>query len=117
MFRPHPPRSPNPQRGETRSALGTAALLLVPVLCCAGPALLGATALTAALGAIGAWLLSPWLLGAAGLVALAVLGWRLRTRPNATEANSSTGAACGPPEHRPTRPVDTGRSPIQHQER
>lgn len=111
MFRPNPPR------GDTRSALGTAALLLVPVLCCAGPALLGATALTAALGAIGAWLLSPWLLGAASLLTLTVLGWRLRPRPNSAEANSSTGPACCPREHHTTPSVDPDRSPIEHQER
>lgn len=117
MFRPHPPRSPNPQRGETRSALGIAALLLVPALCCAGPALLGATALTASLGAIGAWLLSPWLLGATGALALAVLGWRLRTARTPPRRTPPPGRRVAPPEHRLAQPVDTGRSPIQHQER
>ncbi|MFC4946617.1 hypothetical protein [Pseudonocardia sp. GCM10023141] len=105
MFRP------NPQRSDTRSALGTAALLLVPVLCCAGPALLGVATLTATAGVIGAWLLNPWLLGAAGLLTLAALGWRLRPR-----ATSSLRPAACPPEH-PAQSVDTDRSPISHQER
>ncbi|MGH3847163.1 MAG: hypothetical protein ACRDS0_37950 [Pseudonocardiaceae bacterium] len=52
---------PPPPENSSRSIVGTAALLLVPVLCCAGPALLGVTAQ----GGISSWLVSPWLLGAA----------------------------------------------------
>jgi len=114
------PKPLHPQ-GGARSIVGTAALLAVPVLCCAGPALLGA----AALGTVGASLLSPWLLGAAGLVALGVLRWQLRHR-----ASSSARAGCCPPEpYRRARTVDparlidpaatveTHKPPIQHQER
>lgn len=89
--------------GGARSIVGTAALLAVPVLCCAGPALLGA----AALGTVGSWLLSPWLIGAAGLLALGVVGWQPR-RPRELLRPSGvlpTRAAPSRPVRRP-RPVD-----------
>jgi hypothetical protein len=85
------PRGP---RGATRSALGTAALVLLPVLCCAGPALLGA----ASLGVIGSWLASPWLLGTAAVVVLAVLGRWLRHRTSTPDP-----ACCPPAPHPPAR--------------
>ena len=53
-------------RHSMRDSLGIAAIAGLAVLCCAGPALLAA----GALGGLGAWLLNPWLIGAAALLAL-----------------------------------------------
>jgi hypothetical protein len=101
-------------RRQSRTVLGVSALIALPVLCCAGPALLGGAALTAGLGVLGGALASPWLLGTAVVVALAVGAWWWRRRTSVTH-----GAACCLPE--PPEPDSSSghpdRSPIQHQER
>jgi hypothetical protein len=74
-----------------RDSLGIAALAGLAVLCCAGPALLAA----GVLGGLGAWLASPWLVGAAVLLALGVVGRRLRHR--ATADGEARGRPCCPP--------------------
>jgi membrane protein implicated in regulation of membrane protease activity len=108
---------PDHPRHQTRTVLGFAALIALPVLCCAGPALLGVAALTTGLGVLGGALGSPWLLGAAAVLTLAVVAWWRSRR-----ARSGDGAPWGPSEpHRPApsvdRAVDPDRAPIQHQER
>lgn len=108
---------PDQPRHQTRTVLGFAALIALPVVCCAGPALLGATALTTGLGVLGGALSSPWLLGAAAVLVLAVVTWWRRRR-----VSTSGGAPCRPPEpHRPASSVDGAvepdRAPIPHQER
>lgn len=72
----------DPTRHSMRDSLGIAAIAGLAVLCCAGPALLAA----GVLGGLGAWLLNPWLISAAVLLALGVLGWRLRQRATAAAA-------------------------------
>lgn len=107
-------RHPGPGAGRDESrpgafgALGVAALALLGVLCCAGPALLTA----GALGAVGAWLASPWLIAAALAVLAVVTIWRLRRRAATTADGaahsettpSSPGAPAGPPPLEPGRP-------------
>ncbi len=84
-----------------RDRLGVAALMALPVLCCAGPALLAA----GALGALGSWLTNPWLIGAAVLLALGVTGRLFRRRPTAGEV---TGGACPRPPVPTAPPAVTG---------
>lgn len=108
---------PDQPRHQSRTVLGVAALVALPVLCCAGPALLGAAALTTGLGVFGGVLASPWLLGAAVVLAVGVVMWWLSRR-----TRSGDGAPCCPPEtHRPAPSVDCAvdpdPAPIQHQER
>lgn len=95
--------SADPSPHPLRDGLGMAALVAVPVLCCAGPALLAA----GALGVLGSWLLSPWLIGAAVLLALGAVAWRLRPRsaaPTATGGAATSGALCCPPAAAPADP-------------
>lgn len=66
----------DPSDHSMRDSLGVAAIAGVAVLCCAGPALLAA----GVLGGLGAWLLNPWLISAAALLALGAVGWRLQHR-------------------------------------
>lgn len=84
----------DPTRHSMRDSVGIAAIAGLAVLCCAGPALLAA----GVLGGLGAWLLNPWLIGAAVLLALGVVGWRLRHR--ATAAGAARGRPCRPPTPR-----------------
>lgn len=68
--------SADPTRRAMRDSLGITAPAGLAVLCYIGPALLAA----GALGVLGSWLANPWLIGAAVLLALAVMGRRLRPR-------------------------------------
>lgn len=81
-----------------REYLGIGALITLPVLCCAAPALLAA----GALGASGFWLVNPWLIGVAVLAALSVLGWGMRQRATVAKAD-----CCGPHE-----PTPSGTQPL-----
>lgn len=105
---------PDRPRHQTRTVLGVAALIALPVLCCAGPALLGAAALTTGLGVLGGALHSPWLLGVAAVVACVAFGWWRSRRGSSTHRSE-----CYPPE--PLQPATNSghhdRTPIQHQER
>lgn len=74
-----------------RDSVGIAAIAGLAVLCCAGPALLAA----GVLGGLGVWLINPWLIGAAVLLALGVVGWRSRRR--ATAGGAARGALRFPP--------------------
>lgn len=93
---------PGPIRTEdTLGALGTlgvAALALLTVLCCAGPALLTA----GVLGAVGAWLASPWLIAGAVAVGLAATGWQLRRR---VSRRSHSGRSPRPDPIPPSPPI------------
>ncbi len=73
----------DPTRRSMREYLGIGALVTLPVLCCAAPALLAA----GALGASGFWLVNPWLIGVAVLAALSVLGWGMRQRATVAKAD------------------------------
>lgn len=99
--------------------LGVAAVVVLGVLCCAGPALIAA----GVLGVVGSWLSSPWLIAAAVLLALAATAWALRRR----SARGRSDQDCCPPaghthpataEHPPTdrHPGATGAD-TPHQER
>lgn len=98
--------SDDPTEHSMRDSLGIAAIAGLAVLCCAGPALLAA----GVLGGLGAWLLNPWLIGAAVLLALGVVSWRLRHR--ATAAGAARGESCCPPTP-PTAPA-ADESPRAH---
>ncbi len=76
------PRSPRrtPDQPGSGSLLWGAGAALPAVLRCAGPALLAAGAASGVLGAIGAWLASPWVIGlAVAIAAMAVAGLVRRT--------------------------------------
>lgn len=90
---PAPGPSPDDDRPSVPGMLGIASVAVLGVLCCAGPALIAA----GVLGGLGAWLLNLWLIGAAVLLALGVVGWRLRHR----------ATAAGPADESPR--VHTGR--------
>lgn len=71
---PEPTREPKKAR-PTSLLLGPG-VVLVAVICCAGPALLAA----GALGAFGAWLASPWVIGAAIVLLALVVAATVRRR-------------------------------------
>lgn len=83
--------------GATATAVGATALA---VLCCAAPVLIAA----GALGALGAVLLNPVLLTAAGIVLAAAVTWVIVRRGRTTRGNDP----CCPPN--PTAP-GAGESP------
>lgn len=91
--------STDPTPHSMRDSLGNAAIGGLAALCCAGPALLAA----GALGVLGSWLLNPWLIGAAVLLALGAVGLRLRHR--ASTSSGADGELCCPPA------PDAGQSP------
>lgn len=68
----------------------TAGAVALAVLCCAGPVLIAA----GALGALGAFLRSPLVLAAAGIVFVAAVVWVLVRR----RGTRSSGDVCCPPK-------------------
>ncbi len=91
-----------PHQKDSGRRLLTAGAIVLPVLCCAGPALLGATAV----GALGSGLASPWLAGL--VVLLGGLGWALRRRHG---GNRCHRGSCGSPSA--IHPRDTADRPCQ----
>lgn len=110
MPNPVPPR-PDPERwgsGTLCAGIGAAVLM---VICCAAPVLLAA----GALGAVGAWLPNPWVIGTAvalvGAVTVSVLRRHSRTGP---QSEVDDGGDCCPPAPTPlSDPTDreSGRAP------
>ncbi len=99
----------DPTRRSVREYLGIGTLVTLPVLCCAAPVLLAA----GALGALGSWLVNPWLIGAALFGGLAALGWALRQRA----AAAAKADCCSPPEPTPSgTPPPMSANPLQPQE-
>ena len=66
---PHSP-SPNRPSGKGPGLLAWAGAALLMVACCAGPAMIAGGVATGILGAIGAWLSNPWIIGAAAATAV-----------------------------------------------
>ena len=71
-----------PARTSFSTIAATVGILLLPVLCCGVPLLIGAGTLGLAgtFGIIGAAVGNPWVVAAAGALAVGVLGWFLRHR-------------------------------------
>lgn len=86
--------------------LGVAAVAVLGVLCCVGPALIAA----GVLGSAGSWLSSPWLIAAAVLLALAATAWAVRRR-----GTRGRDQDCCPPAERTdpatAEPAPTDRHP------
>lgn len=61
-----PPSRPDSQRSGAGRVVGGAAAAVLMVVCCAAPVLLAA----GVLGAVGAWLSSPWVI----VIAVALVG-------------------------------------------
>lgn len=95
----------DPTDHSLRGSVGIAAIAGLAVLCCAGPALLT----VGVLGGLAAWLINPWLIGAAVLLALGVVGWRLR---HLATAGTTRGERCCPSTP-PTAPA-ADESPRVH---
>ena len=74
------PAPPRDHTADLRGWLATPAIVIVLVVCCAGPLLIGAVAAAGA----GAWLAAHgYVAGAAALLVVAALiGWRIRVRLN-----------------------------------
>ena len=72
------PAPPRDHTADLRGWLATPAIVILVVVCCAGPLLIGALAAAGA----GAWLAAHgYAIGAAALlVVAAVLAWRIRVR-------------------------------------
>jgi hypothetical protein len=66
---------------------------LFMVVCCAGPALIAA----GALGVLGGWLRSVWVIGAAVVLLAAAVIWTMGRRRNDT---SNPADCCNPPQLR-----------------
>lgn len=71
----------------------------LPLLCCAGPALIAG----GALGVLGGALGNPWLIGATAVVVLAAVGYTLRRHGHGKDR------ACTPPGHPDTSPDSADR--------
>lgn len=69
---------------DKRGVLATLGVGVLLVLCCAAPSLIAA----GALGALGAWLRNPWVIGAA-IAAVLVLVWQVRTRDRRGDTTGS----------------------------
>ncbi|GAA1519515.1 hypothetical protein ACIRN4_08390 [Pimelobacter simplex] len=85
----HEPPDRTDGSGPSGVLLGSGAALFM-VVCCAGPALIAA----GALGVIGGWLGSPWLIGAALTVLAAAVLWTMTRRRNGSDAAD----CCNPPQ-------------------
>jgi mercuric ion transport protein len=96
MPTPVPPAGRDPERAGVGADLGGIGVVLLMVVCCAGPALLTA----GVLAAIDAWLSNPWVIAAAVLLAAAATTV-VRGRRSAREA-------CCPP----TTPADRDQVPV-----
>ncbi|GGK28516.1 hypothetical protein GCM10011583_70630 [Streptomyces camponoticapitis] len=68
---------PPEQSGSGRGLLAAIGLILLPVICCAGPALLA----SGILAGVGGAVVSPWLLAPAAVLIAAGLLWRVRRCP------------------------------------
>lgn len=79
--------------GPSGVLLGSGAALFM-VVCCAGPALIAA----GALGALGGWLRSPWLIGAALTLLAAAVLWTMARRRKGSDSTD----CCSPPQARRT---------------
>ncbi|WP_157183180.1 hypothetical protein [Sciscionella marina] len=91
---PSDKRRDTPERkSDQASGWWAAGALGLLVLCCAAPALLAA----GALGAVGAWLGNPWVIGSAvlALVAVVALVWQRHHR-----RQDSADPHCCPPRQR-----------------
>lgn len=75
----------NPAHHATRKTTVTAGLVLLPILCCTLPLLIAA----GALGAVGAVLCEPWVIAAAVLLPVGVVGRRLLRRRRTPVATGS----------------------------
>lgn len=82
---------------DKRGVLATIGVGVLLVLCCAAPVLIAA----GALGVLGAWLWSPWVIGAA-LGAALVVAWQVWTRHRGRR--SAGGGAGRPGNHDDDRP-------------
>lgn len=80
--------------GPSGLLLGSGVALFA-VVCCAGPALIAA----GALGVIGGWLGSPWVIGAAVALLVAAVVWTMSRRRHRT---SDSADCCDPPQIRET---------------
>lgn len=88
--------SPGPPEGSGPSGvlLGSGVAVFA-VVCCAGPALIAA----GAVGVIGGWLGSPWVIGAAAALLLAAVLWTVSRR---RQGISTSANCCSPPQLRHT---------------
>lgn len=80
--------------GPSGVLLGSGVALFA-VVCCAGPALIAA----GALGVLGGWLRSVWVIGAAVVLLAAAVIWTMGRRRNGT---SDSADCCNPPQLRQT---------------
>lgn len=64
--------------------LATLGVIALPLLCCGVPIFIA----IGGVGLVGSILGSPWVIGAAILIALGVLGWRLRHRRRGAAVDS-----------------------------
>lgn len=71
-----PPRRGPDGRSDTGHPLTGVGLALLVIACCAGPVLIAA----GALGALGAWLASPWVIAAAVVLMIAAVTAAVRRR-------------------------------------
>ncbi|MCP3818842.1 mercury transporter [Streptomyces sp. A3M-1-3] len=85
-----PPAQPGDRRGGLLGTVGMVGVVLLPIICCAGPVLLAGGALAGLGGVLG----SPWLLVPAAVLPAGALAWWLRRR------SSAGGDSCCPPATR-----------------
>lgn len=100
-------KTPSPSDPPTEPRWGSLAwgggVAVLMVVCCAAPALIAGGVAAGALGALGAWLSNPWVIGLA--VALAALvAVRLASHPGRRgPATGSRHDCCPPTQQEPTR--------------
>lgn len=79
-----------PDRSGPSGLLLGSGVALFAVVCCAGPALIAA----GALGVIGSWLGSPWVIGAAVALLVAAVVWPVTPRHGTPDSTD----CCNPPQ-------------------
>lgn len=94
-----------PGNAGTRSGLAAIGVVAAMALCC-GLALL---IVAGVLGSIGAVLGNPWVIGAAVLLVLALIGWRVRHH-----ISRSADDACCPPQPHDHHRSDPNPQPPHH---
>jgi len=85
-----PPTQTPERRGGLLGTLGMVGVMLLPIICCAGPVLLA----SGALAGLGGVLVSPWLLAPAAILLAGALAWWMRRR------STAGGDSCCPPATR-----------------
>lgn len=101
--RPHRSQNSTGASGHAAFWGGGAALLMI--LCCAGPALIASGVAAGALAILGGWLVSPWVIGTAGVAIVLVIAGVVRRSRSGRAYDCCSPAAPAPDARQLPDPV------------